>query len=156
MARTADAHYKTQKPCLGNNIEIIGFLRKDGARMHCYQCIVHMKQCTFLGVYRSEGNSSARSCFVNCDIGLIIMEKSLPVEREMKQFKIIVEKHPDTYVAYPLGIKGVVVGQGDTYEAAIEDVTSALKFHMETFGIDDLDADPPILEAFIAETRIAV
>ena len=28
----------------------------------------------------------------------------------MKQFKIVVEKHPDTYVAYPLGIKGVVVG----------------------------------------------
>jgi len=51
----------------------------------------------------------------------------------MKQFKIIVEKHPDTYVAYPLGINGVVVGQGDTYEAAIADVTSALKFHREAF-----------------------
>jgi len=25
----------------------------------------------------------------------------------MKQIKIIVEKHPDGYVAYPLGIKGV-------------------------------------------------
>ena len=32
----------------------------------------------------------------------------------MKQYKIVVEKHPDGYVAYPLGIKGVVVGQGDT------------------------------------------
>ena len=31
----------------------------------------------------------------------------------MKQLKIVVEKHPDTYVAYPLGMKGVVVGQGD-------------------------------------------
>jgi hypothetical protein len=28
-----------------------------------------------------------------------------------KQFKIIVEKHPDGYVAYPLGVKGVVVGE---------------------------------------------
>ena len=27
----------------------------------------------------------------------------------MKQFKIIVEKHPDGYVAYPLGLKGVIV-----------------------------------------------
>lgn len=27
-----------------------------------------------------------------------------------KQFKIIVEKHTDGYVAYPLGLKGVVVG----------------------------------------------
>ncbi len=34
----------------------------------------------------------------------------------MRQIKIIVEKHPDGYVAYPLGVKGVVVGQGDTYE----------------------------------------
>ena len=33
----------------------------------------------------------------------------------MRQYKIIVEKHPDGYVAYPLGLKGVVVGEGDTY-----------------------------------------
>jgi len=25
---------------------------------------------------------------------------------EMTSLKIVVEKHPDTYVAYPLGIKG--------------------------------------------------
>jgi len=74
----------------------------------------------------------------------------------MKQFKIIVEKHSDTYVAYPLGIKGVVVGQGDTYEAAVADVKSAIKFHLETFGPQDLENDPPILEAFVAEAAIAV
>jgi predicted RNase H-like HicB family nuclease len=73
----------------------------------------------------------------------------------MKQFKIVVEKHPDTYVAYPLGMKGVVVGQGDTYEAALADVKSAIIFHCETFGLEP-DADSPILEAFIAETRVAV
>ena len=27
----------------------------------------------------------------------------------MRQIKIIVEKHPDGYVAYPLGVHGVVV-----------------------------------------------
>ena len=27
--------------------------------------------------------------------------------------KIIVEKHSDGYVAYPLGLKGVVVSEGD-------------------------------------------
>lgn len=74
----------------------------------------------------------------------------------MKQFKIVVEKHPDTYVAYPLGLKGVVVGQGDSYEAALEDVKSAIKFHIETFGPSEIDADPPILEAFIAEAGVAV
>jgi predicted RNase H-like HicB family nuclease len=62
----------------------------------------------------------------------------------MKQFKIVVEKHPDTYVAYPLGLKGVVVGQGDTYEAALADVTSAIQFHLETFGPGTLEIDPPI------------
>jgi predicted RNase H-like HicB family nuclease len=73
----------------------------------------------------------------------------------MKHLKIVVEKHPDVYVAYPLGLKGVVVGQGDTYEAALEDVKSAIQFHLETFGPEALEVDPPILEAFVAETRLA-
>lgn len=53
----------------------------------------------------------------------------------MKQYKIVVEKHSDGYVAYPLGFKGVVVGQGDTYEEALADVKSAIKFHIETFQL---------------------
>jgi len=73
----------------------------------------------------------------------------------MKHLKIVVEKHPDVYVAYPLGLKGVVVGQGDTYEAALEDVKSAIQFHLETFGPEALEVDPPVLEAFVAETRLA-
>ena len=52
----------------------------------------------------------------------------------MLKYKVIVEKHPDGYVAYPLGIKGVVVGQGDTYEQALSDLKSAIEFHIETFG----------------------
>ena len=74
----------------------------------------------------------------------------------MKQFKIVVEKHPDTYVAYPLGLKGVVVGQGDSYEDALSDVKSAIQFHIDAFGADAVDIDPPVLEAFIAEARIPV
>ena len=74
----------------------------------------------------------------------------------MKQFKIVVEKHPDTYVAYPLGLKGVVVGQGDTYEAALADVKSAIKFHIETFGAVQIDVNPPILEAIIAEAGMPI
>ena len=72
----------------------------------------------------------------------------------MRQYKIIVEKHPDGYVDYPLGLKGVVVGQGDTYDEALSDVKSAIRFHIETFGEDVLDIDPPILEAFVAEARV--
>ena len=72
----------------------------------------------------------------------------------MKQCKIIVEKHPDGYVAYPLGLKGVVVGQGDTYEEALTDIKSAIKFHIKTFGKSVLNVKPPILEAFVAEAKI--
>lgn len=72
----------------------------------------------------------------------------------MKQYKIIVEKHTDGYVAYPLGIKGVVVGQGDSYEEALCNVKSAIRFHIETFGEEVLDIEPQILEAFIAEAGV--
>lgn len=72
----------------------------------------------------------------------------------MKQYKVIVEKHPDGYVAYPLGIRGIVVGQGDTYEEALADVKSAIHFHLETFGGESLDVEPPILEVFVAEAGV--
>jgi predicted RNase H-like HicB family nuclease len=73
-----------------------------------------------------------------------------------KQFKIIVEKHPDGYVAYPLGVKGIVVGEGDTYEDALADAKSAIAFHIETFGKEVFESETPVLEAFIAEAGIAV
>ena len=72
----------------------------------------------------------------------------------MRRFKIVIERHPDGYVAYPLGIKGVVVGEGNTYEEALADVKSAIRFHIESFGDEVLDIDPPILEAFIEEAGI--
>lgn len=74
----------------------------------------------------------------------------------MRQFKIIVEKHADGYVAYPLGLKGVVVGEGDTYEEALADVKSAIRSHIETFGKDVLDGESPVLEAFVAEAGVAI
>ena len=71
-----------------------------------------------------------------------------------KPVKIIVEKHADGYVAYPLGLKGVVVGQGDTYEEALSDVKSAIRFHIETFGDEVLPDESPLLEVFVAEATI--
>jgi len=75
------------------------------------------------------------------------------MEGEMKQIKIIVEKHSDGYVAYPLGLKGVVVGEGNTYEEVIADVRSAIKFHIETFGKEDLEIEE-IIETFVAEVAV--
>ena len=73
----------------------------------------------------------------------------------MKEFKVIVEKHAYGFVAYPLGIRGACVAEGDTYEEALAGVKSALQFHLETFGRDALD-DEPVVEAFVAETALAV
>ena len=71
----------------------------------------------------------------------------------MRQVKIIVEKHPEGHVAYPLGLKGVVVGEGDTYEEAIADVKSAIKFHIETFGKEAFETED-IIETFVAEVAV--
>ncbi len=70
----------------------------------------------------------------------------------MRPVKIIVEKHEDGYVAYPLGVKGIIVGEGDTYEEAVADVKSAIKFHIESFGSDIFEGQD-ILETFIAEVN---
>ncbi|MDP2996567.1 MAG: hypothetical protein Q8N47_03700 [Bryobacterales bacterium] len=72
----------------------------------------------------------------------------------MRQVKIIVEKHADGYVAYPLGLKGVVVGEGAIYEEALADVKSAIRFHIQTFGPELQPDDSPLLEAFVAEATI--
>ena len=71
-----------------------------------------------------------------------------------RQFKIIVKKHADGYVAHPLGLSGVVVGEGDTHEEALADVESAIAFHIATFGSEVLEGEAPVLEAFVAEARV--
>jgi predicted RNase H-like HicB family nuclease len=73
-----------------------------------------------------------------------------------ESIKILVEKHRDGYVAYPLGLKGVVVGEGESYDEAIADVKSAIAFHIRTFGNEVIAVESPVLEAFVAETEIAV
>jgi predicted RNase H-like HicB family nuclease len=72
---------------------------------------------------------------------------------KMNKIRIIVEKHPEWYVAYPLGLKGVVVGEGDTYEEALGDVKSAINFHVETFGAEVFEIED-ILETFVAEVAV--
>jgi predicted RNase H-like HicB family nuclease len=67
----------------------------------------------------------------------------------VKTFKIVVEKHPEGYAAYPLGFKGIVVGEGNTYEETLDDVKSAIRFHIKTFSSEVFES--PVLEAFVAE-----
>jgi predicted RNase H-like HicB family nuclease len=70
--------------------------------------------------------------------------------------KIIVEQHPDGFVAYPVGLRGIIVGQGETRQQALSDVTSAIEFHVETFGLAELESEDQVLDVFVANTRIAV
>ncbi len=53
--------------------------------------------------------------------------------------KVIIEKHPDGYVAYPIEFDGIVCGEGDTSEEVLRDVISAGQFHIETFDISQDD-----------------
>lgn len=72
----------------------------------------------------------------------------------MKSLKVIVEKHADGYVAYPLGMKGAVVTQGTSYDAVVANVGSAIAFHLETFGRDVLEGRDDIAETFVTEATI--
>ena len=60
----------------------------------------------------------------------------------MRALKVIVEKHEDGYVAYPIGLRGACVGEGDTYEEALADVRSAIAAHIEVFGPDAFEDEP--------------
>lgn len=73
----------------------------------------------------------------------------------MRNVKIIIEKHSDGFVAYPLGLKGVVVGEGDSYESALTNVKSAIEFHIETFGAEVFDDEGQAVEAYLTETGVA-
>lgn len=73
-----------------------------------------------------------------------------------RKIKIVVEATADGYVAYPVGLKGIVVGQGETYAEAVKDCTFAISFHIETFGADVLDVDPLVLDVQIAEANVEV
>lgn len=39
-----------------------------------------------------------------------------------------------TIIRQPLGLRGAVVGQGHSFEAAMTDVRSAIDIHVEAFG----------------------
>ena len=74
----------------------------------------------------------------------------------MTQCKVVVERHEDGYVAYPLGLNGVVVGQGETSQAELADVKSAKRFHIGSFGQELLDVQSPVLEAYVTDADVQV
>ena len=51
-----------------------------------------------------------------------------------RRFKVIVERTEDGYVAYSIGLRGVVVSDGGTFEEALDNVKSAVAFHIQDSG----------------------
>ena len=79
-----------------------------------------------------------------------------------RKVKVVVERHEDGYIAYPLGLReGVaIVGEGDTHDEALADVTSAIRFTLEASPgnaiFDIFDDEMPVLDAVIAEAEVPV
>lgn len=73
----------------------------------------------------------------------------------MRTLKFVVEQHEDGYVAYPLGLRGVVIGQGDSGPEALADAQSATAFHIETFGDETFDDEGEIRAAYVTEAEVA-
>ncbi len=51
-------------------------------------------------------------------------------------------------------MKGIVVGEGETYEKALADFASAIQFHFATFGPEVLETEPPVSEALVTEAGV--
>jgi len=62
----------------------------------------------------------------------------------------------DGFVGYPVGLKDVIVAEGDPYEETVANVQSAIQFHIETFGLEALDGDDSVIHVFVADMAIAV
>lgn len=73
-----------------------------------------------------------------------------------KRVKLVIERTEDGYIAYPLGLRGVVVAQGDSYEEALREVQSAVRFHIETFGQEVVEEATEAEEVFVAETEVSL
>ena len=71
-----------------------------------------------------------------------------------RRIKLIITREEDGYVGYPLGLKGVVVAEGDTYEECLRELHSAIEFHVASFGTDVLPDEEP-REVFVAEAVVA-
>jgi predicted RNase H-like HicB family nuclease len=79
----------------------------------------------------------------------------------MENIKIVIERHEDGYVGYPLGFtRGAIVGQGETYAAALKETESAIEFFIAHYGkerfFEHLEGGSRTLDAYIAEASIAI
>ena len=70
------------------------------------------------------------------------------------KYKLVVAQHEVGFVAYPLGVAGCIVGQGDSADVAVKDLRSAIQFHIETFGKDACEDDSSVMHFFHRNRRL--
>src|SRR3989304_3521835 len=70
---------------------------------------------------RRAGNRNSPHGSVSAPLSTLRVGDREDEVAHMTHVKIIIEKHQDGYVAYPVGIKGEGVGQGESYEEALTD-----------------------------------
>ena len=68
--------------------------------------------------------------------------RAISIAAAGKRFAVVLEQAEDGWLAYPEAINGVVIGQGDTAAEALEDLRSAISFHLDTFAPDTQPAFP--------------
>lgn len=73
-----------------------------------------------------------------------------------RRFKVIVERTQGGYVAYPLGLRGSVVSDGDTFEEVLANVKSAIAFHIQTFGEEALEEQVASENLYVTEAEVAL
>ena len=72
------------------------------------------------------------------------------------KIKVIVEKAPRHLRCLSARRERRGRRPGRSYQAALDDVCSAIAFHVEVFGAPALvDDDSPVIEAFVAEASMA-
>ena len=66
--------------------------------------------------------------------------RTLSITTAGQRIRVVLEQAEDGWLAYPEGINGVVISQGDSAAEALEDLRSAIHFHLDTFAPDTLPA----------------
>ena len=66
----------------------------------------------------------------------------------MRQIRVIVERHVDQFIAYPVGIKQTKKIKARTYKQAIDGLWDVAQLSRESFPTDVMvTLEPPVLEA---------
>jgi hypothetical protein len=109
---------------------------------------------------RTRQSKSAVALFLDNVLNISYIQ-SVSKEPPMRNIKIVIERHEDGYLGYPLGFsRGAIVGEGDTYAAALKDTESAIRFFIKQYGkkrfFEHVEPKTAALDAYIAETSIAV